>query len=199
IIDNTIRNIGPINYISELENFYGRNQKSYNIVLVSLYNHVGFGNSLIYSGDRREIYNTLGPQNVINTTPFWGDENYLKNMIRHEFSHPYVNPLTEKYWDYIKDYSKNYNSIPETARKNVCGDWQECINEFVIRAITTHLAYIEGNDTGLQSYEKEKSRGVSYLDSLLKAIKHYQSNRETYPTLESYYLNILDLFKNESQ
>jgi hypothetical protein len=45
--------------------------------------------------------------------PFFGDEEYLKYMIRHEFSHPFVNPMTEKYWQNIKDYSALYGSIPE--------------------------------------------------------------------------------------
>ena len=118
-------------------------------------------------------------------------------MIRHEFSHPFINPLTEKYWDYIKDYSHNFDSIPEVAKKNVCGDWQECINEFIIRAITTQIAYNESDDVGRQGYEREKSRGVYNMDMLLNKIRYYQSNRETYPTLDSYYLNILDVFKEE--
>lgn len=197
MVENTIQNLGPIHYISEIESFHGKTQKAYNIVLVSLYNGVGFGNSLLCSGDQREIYNTMGPQMVKNNVPFFGDENYLKYMIRHEFSHPFINPLTEKHWDYIKDYSIRFDSIPEVARTKVCGDWQECINEFIIRAITTQIAKDESDEAGIKAYEREKSRGVSPLDILLNKIKYYQSNRETYPTLDSYYLNILDVFKAE--
>ena len=177
--------------------FYGKKQKSYNIVLVSLYNFVGFGNSLLCSNDQRELYNIMGPKAVMNNVSFFGEEVYLKYMILHEFSHPFVNPLTEQYWDYIKEYSENYESVPEVARKNVCGDWQECVNEFIIRAITTQLAYNESEETGLQSYEKEKSRGISYLDSMIKIIIFYQSNRDTYHTLKSYYPNILEVFKEK--
>ena len=195
IVKNTIHSLGPINSISELESFYGKIQKSYNIVLVSLYNFHGYGNSLLCSNDLREIYNTMGPKTVNNNVQFFGDEDYLKYMIRHEFSHPFVNPLTEKHWDYIKDYSDKFDTISEVARKKVCGDWQECINEFIIRAITTQIAYNESDEAGMLVYEKEKSRGVSHMDSLLKKIRYYQSNRETYPTLDSYYLNILDVFK----
>ncbi len=195
IINTTIDNLGDLNYISELEAFYGRKQKSYNIILVSLYNFVGYGNSLLYADDERDLYNTMGPRKVENDLPFFGDENYLKYMIRHEFSHPFINPLTEKKWDYIKSYSSNYDSIPEIARKQVCGDWQECINEFIIRSITTHLANNESAEMGKWAYEKEKSRGVSNLDGLLNKIKYYQSNRDIYPTFESYHIEILDSFK----
>jgi len=105
--------------------------------------------------------------------------------------------MTEKYWDYIKDYSHNYDSIPDIARKNVCGDWQECINEFVIRAITTQIAFNESDSIGLLTYKKEKSRGVSYLDDLLDRIKLFQLKRDTFPTFESFYPNILDVFKKQ--
>jgi hypothetical protein len=88
-----------------MESFYGRSQKSYNIVLVPLYNGVGFGNSLICADDQREIYNVMGPQKVVANMPLFGDEYYLKYMIRHEFSHPFINPLTDKHWNCIKNDS----------------------------------------------------------------------------------------------
>jgi hypothetical protein len=198
IIDSTINNLGTLNSISELETFYGKKQKSYNIILVSLYNFVGFGNSLLYADGERDLFNTMGPMKVEDNTPYFGDEYYLEYMIRHEFSHPFINPMTETYWDYIKLYSSNYDSIPEIARKQVCGEWQECINEFVIRAITTYISYSESNESGNRAFEREKSRGVSYLDSLLDNIAYYQSNRDIYPTFDSYNLKMLDVFKNEN-
>ena len=123
-----------------------------------------------------------------------GDENYLKYMIRHEFSHPFINPLTEKHWDLVKNYASKYDSIPEVARKNVCGDWQECINEFIIRAITTQLAFNESETSGQQYYTKEKSRGVCYLDALLGSLNNYHQNRTTYPALENFYSEVLAVF-----
>jgi hypothetical protein len=195
IINSATMNLGDRDYIAELETFYGKQQKSYNMILVSLYKAVGFGNSLLHRDNTFDLFNTMGPLKVDNNAPFFGDENYLKYMILHEFSHPFVNPMTEKYWEEIRSYAANYDSIPEKARKNMCGDWQECINEFVIRGITTHIAYNESEEAGQWACEREKSKGVSCLDSLLSKINDYQSKRETYPTFESYYLNILDTFK----
>ena len=194
--DATISNLGSADYVSELEGFYGISQKSYNIVLVSLYGTVGYGNSLIMKDGRREIYNTMGPRRVMENIPFYGDEASLKYIIRHEFSHPFVNPLTEKYWDYVKEYSSNYDSIPEVARKTACGDWQECVNEFIIRAITTHLAYHDNEETGKASYNRERSKGVSCLDALVETVDRFQREREKYPTLESFYPALLDVMKN---
>ena len=197
IVQNAVNNLGNSNYIAELENFYGKKQKSYNIILVSLYSSCGYGNSLLCKGDKREIYNTMGTRKIINQIPDFGDNDYLKFMIRHEFSHPFINPLTEKYWDYIKEYSSNYDSIPEVARKNVCGDWQECINEFTIRAIGTFLAENESKELGKKIYDREKSRGVNNIDALVAKIQNFSANRKSYPDLESYYKNLLDVFKNQ--
>ena len=195
ITGRTVESMGPVNYISELETFYGKSQRSYNIVLVPLYGHVGFGNSLLHSDGEREIFNTMGPRLISEGTPVFGDEEYLKHMIRHEFSHPFINPLTEKYWDCIRDFSGNYDSVPEAARKSMCGDWQECINEFVIRSVTTHLAYRETADAGTRAYEKETARGVNLLDELLEQIRQYESDRDSFPTFESFYPNILEIFR----
>lgn len=194
ITRNSVDSMGPLNYISELEHFYGTTQRSYNIVLVPLYGHVGYGNSLLHSNGEREIFNTMGPRLIANDMPVFGNEEYLKQMIRHEFSHPFINPLTEKNWDYIRDFSGNFDSVPEAARKNMCGDWQECINEYVIRAVTTHLAYNDSADAGAREYEEESSQGVALLDELLEEIRRYESSREAFPSFEAFYPNILKVF-----
>jgi hypothetical protein len=195
ITQNTVDSMGSVNYISELECFYGRSQESYNIVLVPLYGHVGFGNSLLHSDGKREIFNTMGPWLISDGTPVFGDEDYLTYMIRHEFSHPFINPLTEKYWDSIREFATNYDSVPEVARKNMCGDWQECINEFVIRAVTTHLAFRESADAGVRAYQKESARGVCLLDGLLEQIRLYESERDSFQAFESFYPKILEVFR----
>ena len=199
IIERTVDNLGNYNYIAEIEDFYGKKQKSYHIILVSLYNFVGYGNSLLYPDGKRDLFNTMGPQKVENNIPFFGDENHLKYVTRHEFSHSFINPLTEKYWDYIKPYSSNFFSIPDTIREKYYSDWQQCINELVIRSITTNIAYHESHEMGTWAYHKEQPRGVSYIDKVLNRIKYYQSNRGTYPTLETYYYKLLDTFKEEYQ
>ncbi|HLP15413.1 MAG TPA: DUF4932 domain-containing protein [Bacteroidota bacterium] len=195
IISRTIAEVDSIDHILELEAFYGTKQKSYSIVLVSLYNHVGFGNSIVYRSGEREIFDTMGPRGVRGDEPHFGDAEYLNYLTRHEFSHPFINPLTEKYWDAIKAYEANYEAIPETAKKNVCGSWQECINESMIRAIGVLLAEHENPALGELVASKERARGITYLDPLLVALREYEKNRQAYPTFDSYYLRVLEVFK----
>lgn len=94
-----------------------------------------------------------------------------------------------------KDYSENYEAIPEKAKKTMCGDWQECINEFTIRAITTHLAFLESDSLGAAWHDKETGRGVVNWDALMDKIQFYQQHREDYPTFESFYPQMLEVFE----
>jgi hypothetical protein len=194
IIKNARVGLGTTDFTREIEDFYGTKQKGYNICLVSTYNYVGFGNSVTLLKGGSEVFTVIGAEKIINGIPFFGNESYMKPFIRHELSHPFVNPITEKNWDFIKDFSSNYDSIPEIAKKNVCGDWQECINEFTIRAVTVYLALRENNEYGLQMHKIESSRGVSKLDDLLEKIKYYEQNRNLYPTFESYYRKLLEVY-----
>lgn len=195
MIDGTIAQVDSIDHVKELESFYGVRQKSYNIVLVSLYNHVGYGNWIVREDGASEVFDTMGPQCIKDGMPFFGDCDYLEYLTRHEFSHPFVNPLTDKYWSLVKAYSSNFDSIPETAKKNVCGDWKECIDEFTVRAVTVYIAFRESEKVGTEIYSRERRHGVSYLDSLLAAIEEYDGNRAKYPTFESYYPKLLLVFR----
>jgi len=197
IIGQTIQDLGDYNYIEELETFYGRSQQSYNIILVSLYSSLGYGNNLLLPNGKREIFNTMGSGELRDRLPFFGDEKYLKYMARHEFSHPFINPVTELYQDEVMAFEANFDKVPERARQNVCGEWEECINEFIIRAITTWLAQQECTELGQWAYNHEKGRGVVYLDELLEKISYYQFNRNLYHTLNDFYPHLLGVFLTE--
>jgi hypothetical protein len=198
ILGETLNNLGDYNYVKELEDFYGVPQQSYNIILVSLYNSVGFGNSLLLPNGKREIYNTMGSGRLQDELPFFGDEKHLKYLTLHEFSHPFINPVTELFHDEIMTFAANFEKIPEKTRRNVCGEWEECINEFLVRAITTRLSQQDSPDLGQWAYNYELGKGVVYLDELLEKIQYYQANRDQYPTLNDFYPRLLEIFMTEN-
>jgi len=198
MIGQTIQDLGDYNYIEELESFYGRSQQSYNIILVSLYSSLGYGNNLLLPNGKREIFNTLGSGKLRDGLPCFGDEKHLKYMARHEFSHPFINPVTELYQDDVMAFEANFDKVPERARQRVCGEWEECINEFIIRAITTWLAKQECSELGEWAYKYEMNTGMIYLDELLEKITYYQAYRHKYPTINDFYPELLKVFLTDS-
>jgi hypothetical protein len=199
IVGNMVKELGSVNYIAELEHFYGYGQRSYTLCPVSLYTHVGYGELVTDTAGGTDIYTIMGQRERRDGISFFGDNAYLKYMIRHEFSHSFINPLTEKYWDAIKEYAANFTAIPEKAKHNVCGEWQECINEFVIRGIGVELATKENEQYGKKIYDREMSNGVYCMDALLRAINRYEVDRKSFPTLPSYYPNVLEIFKKPAE
>jgi hypothetical protein len=189
--------MGGIDCIKEIEGFYGQKNKTYNIVLVPLYNYVGYGAYLTYKNGEKDIYNIMGPKD--SQAMVFGDAEYFAYMQRHEFSHSYVNPLTEKYWGRLKEYSYLFdgNEFEVAKKRGICGEWQECINEHIIRAITTHLAWLESEKAGKQVYNMENKRGLPYFDELLIRIKQFEKERDRYPTFEAFYPELIKVFQKK--
>ena len=191
LIDQVVGKLGAKDYIGEIESFYGTKQNSYTVILAPLYGHVGFGPLVETTSGERYVYNILGPQMVRDGDLFFGDERYFSMMQRHEFSHSFVNPLTDKYWDHVKDYAHLYDELPE---QKICGAWQECINEYVIRAVTTYLAFQDSKAEGEVARETEWRRNVVLIDDLLAQVRFYAESRDRYPTFEAYYPRLLETF-----
>jgi len=194
IVDSVVSRMGIWNYVAELEAFFGKKQASYNIVLVSLYGPVGFGPRLRTARGEQHIYSILGPKTVQDNTPMFGNEEYFNVMLRHEFSHSFVNPLTEAHRDQVLRYSDRFDRLPEVAREKACGDWEECTNEHIVRTVTTYLAFQESQEAGERALAHETKQGMIFVSSLVDRLKEYTNDRKRYPTLDSFYERLIEVF-----
>jgi hypothetical protein len=188
LVDEVAKNLGEHDYVREIESFYGAGRRRYSLVLVALYGPVGFGPDLTLRDGGREVFNILGPSGVIDGIPnFARDSDYFKYMQRHEFSHSFVNPLATRNRPEVERLAPLFQKMPEVALKSMCGDWEECLNEQVVRAVTTYLAYGDGEAAGDGALQSEKKRGAVLVDELLAGVRDYAAARDRYSTFESYY------------
>jgi hypothetical protein len=188
LVDQAARGLAGRDYIREIETFYGAPQKAYTLVLVPLYGHVGYGPHLALKDGSREVFNILGPLNVKDgVANFAYDGPYFEEMQRHEFSHSFVNPLATKNTAAVERLSPLFRRMPEVALKGMCGDWEDCLNEQVVRAVTTHLAYADSRSSGDRALAGEKRQGAVLIDEILAGVREYASARDRYPTFETYY------------
>jgi len=93
IIDKTLVDMGDRNYVKELEEYYGKKQNSYNVILVSLFHHGGFGPKVEVKENQYDIFSITGPSGSEEDKPVFGSEEEFKYLQRHEFSHSFVNYL----------------------------------------------------------------------------------------------------------
>ena len=195
LIENVLTKIGEKNYIEELEEYYGVKQKEYNIILVSLFHPGGFGPKIESEKAKYKIYSIQGPNGTNNNMPDFGSEASFRHLARHEFSHSFVNPLADKYWSIAEQYSDLFTPIAESMKIQAYMNWKICLNEHIVRAVTTRLSFLDNEFSGRRMLAYEKSKGFTYIDKLLEALKEYENNRDKYPTFESFYPNLIESFE----
>jgi hypothetical protein len=53
-----------------------------------------------------------------------------------------VNPVTAKHIDEVNKYSKLYDPIADIMKSNAYPNWEICVNEHIVRAVTARLLLI---------------------------------------------------------
>ena len=200
VIRDVQEQLGSHDYIADLEYYYGTKQNSYNIILSPLLHHGGFGPRLKHNEDSYDVYNIIGPTGVEEGMPVFGPERRLKDIATHEFGHSFVNPLTAKHIEKISKYAALYDPIADKMKKRGYSSWEICVNEHIIRAVTTRFTYRElGEHEGDETLKREKSRGFAYIEGLCQRLGEYELQRDKYKTFEEFYPQIIRVFEEESQ
>lgn len=196
-IENAINTtIGAFNYVKLLEDYYGEIKHSYNIIPTQLFHAGGYGPE-INTSEGKDIYNICGPITVIDGKPNFGDQDYILNIILHEFSHSFVNPITFDNVEEINKYSKLMDTIKDKMNQMAYGNWPTCVNEHLVRANTARfIAQIRGDKIKDIILESEFQKGFIYIKKLDTLLQVYEQNRNVYITYRSFYPKIIELFKS---
>jgi hypothetical protein len=192
----THEKLKDIDYIGTLENYYGMKQHSYNIILAPLFGDGAFGPRIERIDGAYDIYNICGPSGTENGFPNFGN----LAIIWHEFSHSFVNPTTDKFREQVAQYESLYEPISESMKRQAYPDWLICVNEHIVRAVTTRIAYREfGKEAGEEALQYEKSRSFFYVEALCKRLEQYENQRDKYPTFVDFYPELINVFKELSE
>jgi hypothetical protein len=186
--------------LEAMEDYYGMQQHSYNIVLTPLFHAGGFGPSVARTDGSGDIYSIGGPQAVdAQGLPSFGDAEGFRYLIWHEFAHSFVNPQTALHQDEVKSYAHLLSPIQNEMKKQAYGDWQTVTNEHIVRAITTRLSYLMvGQEAGDAALAEETRRSFIYLPALLKQLERYEASRDVYPTFADFYPELIKAFEEAS-
>ncbi len=78
------------------------------------------------------------------------------------------------------------------------GDWKECVNEHLVRAMVIHL--LRRCDLHKEAEEQlscDLGLGYKYIPMLLESYEYYDRNRKSYLDFESYYPEVLKVFAKD--
>lgn len=187
-------------YIGTLENYYGMRQHGYHFVLAPLFHQGGYGPKVERADGSYDLYNITGPVGVVDGYPTFGSAENLRHVALHEFGHSFVNPTTERFRDEVARYEALYEPLREKMTAMAYPHWEVSVNEHIIRAVTTRMAYIrEGVEEGVRLMELESSRGFIYVPALAAKLEAYEAQRDRYPDFASFYPELLTAFDSLSK
>lgn len=159
VVDRTSAVMEDDDLIGDIEDYYGIKQNSYNIILAPMFHPGGYGPSLENEDGGFDIYSIQGPMDVEGDIPAFGTAESFKDLVYHEFSHSFVNPLTYKYEDEVNKYRKLYRPIADIMKANAYTDWEICVNEHIVRAVTARLLLIhDGEDVYRKTLNQERTK-----------------------------------------
>jgi hypothetical protein len=192
ITRETVRSVQNEDIIGQLEQYYGEKRNSYTVIISPLLGGGSFGPQIERTGGTKDIYCIMGPHRVQDGNPQFGSSDFFTQLQRHEFSHSFVNPLADKYKAFVGKYSDLFLPLEAVMRGQAYANWEIVLNESVIRAVTTRLAYrLDGSVAGDRELEDNKSRGFVFTGEFAKKLEEYEKHRDKYPTLDSYYVQLL--------
>lgn len=178
-------------YVALLEKEFGKEQNSYRLILSSLMK----GNFGIVFEDEETKQSYLYA--VLSTYGF----SISPNVLFHEFSHPFINPLTEKCAEEVANYEEALERLKPCKLpgfQSGYGDWKECVNEHLVRAMVIHL--LRRCDLHKEAEEQlscDLGLGYKYIPMLLESYEYYDRNRKSYLDFESYYPEVLKVFAKD--
>jgi len=201
ILDATIADMGEMDMVKAMEDYFNETQESYNIIIVPAFRG-GYGPRIPGNNGKYNIYACISANNMKDNIPFLS-LNTLRYYVWHEFGHSFVNPLAEKYADRVASSSKMLEPIMSWMAMQAYGNWETVVNEHIIRAIHVRLEELHlGLEQSQRLLADQIKNRYIYIEPLIGKLKVFENKRdrdnitfsEFYPEL----LNVLDsLQKNE--
>jgi hypothetical protein len=197
-----VRNlVADHNYVTALEEYCGVRQHSYTIVLGLLQaGNNNYGPRGPASDGSLDVYYVAGVSKIESGLPFFAVNDQLEYMAWHEFGHSFTNPMVIAHIDEIAPYSSLFQPISAMMKQIHYPDWETCVAEHVVRAISVRLNYLKnGQEAGSRAVQYDRSKGFAYIEALCTKLEEYEKQRDKYPTLESFCPELTGVFKQLSE
>ena len=181
------------------EYFGSRPEASFTLAGGLLNGPSNYGARFRTADGKEELYCILGVWKTDeNDLPVF-DQSMIGTVV-HEFCHSYVNPLTAKYKTEIDKYAKLFDPISNQMRAQAYPEWNTCVNEHVVRTLTTRYSYLKvSKEAGDNSLKYQRRRGFFYVPALCESLQNYENNRDKYKTFAQFYTELIKAFEDLSK
>ena len=178
------------------EKFYGEENKSNFLLIISLVNGPSnYGTSVFYTDRAEDIYAIVGTWRMNDL----GEPTYSNQVIEtviHEFNHSFCNACIEAFYPQLEEQGMAFFAfVKEKMARQAYGSAKTMLYEILVRACV--IKYYESIDSNSSSEKRRVSRELSngflWMEELVHSLSVYEKNRDKYPTLKSYMPEIVRL------
>ncbi|MBO9618221.1 MAG: DUF4932 domain-containing protein [Niabella sp.] len=177
--------------LSWYKSFYGKKPNEKFIIINGLGNGGGnYGVAFDKPDGARKVYAIMGTWQTdsLGMADFSIDS-YFPTLL-HEFNHSFVNYLLNKDPKPFKESCAIiYDKVKEKMNNAAYGSWETMFSEALVRA--TVIKYMKDHrfskEEILNQINEELNNGFLWIEDLVAELERYDKQRNTYPTLESYF------------
>jgi len=194
ILDLTVAEMGGIDLVKVMEDYYNETQESYNVILSPSFSG-GYGPKVPAKNGKYDIYACLTAWFEKDGIPYMAME-ALRDYIWHEWGHSFVNHLTEKYIDRVNASSKLLEPITKKQAGQAYRYWYQSVNEHIIRAIHVRLLELHSDSQQAKTMlDNELRMRFIYIEPLIEKLKDFENQRDKNGiTFSEYYPELINAF-----
>jgi len=164
---------------------------------------LGFVNGFFNYGRRFADGRTSEKYAIVGMRPFDPANTVIFRPIQlgttvHEFCHSFVNPVVDKYNDQVQPAGEKFFAAHGPAmRMKGYQKWESVMYETAVRACVASFVRHAFEPMYMDYYLKDEVKaGFVWTEDMGNFLKKYESNRDKYPTFESFFPEFVD-FLNE--
>jgi hypothetical protein len=176
------QNIPKQNFITEMEHFYGKEVKSYNLYpSLTLGFSQGFG-----VGGENMIGNVFAcfnkPEKIDNPKDLalgFNNETSLRTICIHEFGHSFINPAIDKVdTKVINSKMAFFEPIKNKMSEQGYSDWKICLYEHFVRANEVIIARLLNDRQKADELFQDniQNRSFVYLPQIIEKLEYWYNN-----------------------
>jgi hypothetical protein len=191
-LKDTIRQNAHFEWFAE---FFGtRDDVNLHVILGMANGGCCYGASVVVDG-RQQMYSIPGVWLCDpNGKPAFDKE--MVSTLFHEFCHSYANPIVDKFESQLEPAGKKlYSEVKDVMKGMAYGSWQTMMREYIVRVcVIQYYRKFQAPQDVKRLLRYEISRGFIDMRELDAVVSKYESERDKYPTFESFFPRVVEFF-----
>jgi hypothetical protein len=180
--------------------FYGTMPSGHFNLILGMNNGGGnYGPKVVFPDGRDELFAIIGvwSKDELGRPSFDSPSAYL-GLIIHEFNHSFVNPVVYENQKEFGSAERVFQPVASQMRALAYGNPMTMVHESLVRAAV--ILYFESHGSEPAATRRriraEQLHGFVWMDELCDLLRKYQSNRQRFPTFQSFLPEIVEFYNS---